>query len=494
MSSTLLVGLVCAFLVITQIHAVSLADSAPPGITTKHQHAAKPHLLRNAPWRHTLKQQVTKLGLSADVTATIEESLFVKICNTVVPLINQYVQGLVIPGESQKHFSFDNVVIQQFDIQSISITFTNPSTVSLALSQISFAIPQTHFDVFTKILFIKLSCSGNFWASMSGTTISLSMAASESNGDLVFGDAQSSVSWGSLNINHDFPNFFCKIGQDIIQLFIGNINNLIKKTVENDIPAKIGPMVQAALDKALAKLPLDFVSQPQVTSDSISLTVDLLGHPAGVAKVMGPLRSARTRAIAARDLELEIPQTALNNLLLFTQQQGGLNMNFTDKKFNTSVIKTIFPAVYAQCPDCPFAIEINAIDAPFVTTTSDSIGITVTNGILGLNLAAADGSILPFVDLWVNASLSVNDVSITTANAVYFQLALGAFSLGIRASSIGPFDISLISSVAAFALQDVVIPQFNQRFKGIPLPGIASEAEVAISNSAVYVAFNVALA
>jgi hypothetical protein len=441
-------------------------------------------------WRRNLHKEVAALGLSADVTATIEESLFVKICNTVVPLINQYVQGLVIPGQSASHFSFGNVVIQEFHINSISITFASPSDVTVSLSEISFSIPQTHFDVFAKILFVHVSCSGNFWASMSGTSIHLSMAASESNGNVVFGDAQSSVTWGSLNINHEFPNFFCKLGQDIIQLFIGSINNLIKNTVEKDIPAKIGPMVQSALDKAMAKLPLDFVSQPVVTSQSISLTVDLLGHVSGVS-IKGPKHAARARAIAPRDLELEIPQTALNNLLLYIQQQGGLNMNITDKSFNTSVIRAIFPAAFAQCPDCPFAIEVNAIDAPSVQMSNDSIALTVTDGILGLNMAAPNGTVIPFVDLWVNASLAVTDVGITSNNSVYFQLNMRSFNLGIRHSSIGPFDISLISSVATFALDDIVIPDFNRKFKGVPLPAIASQAEVAVSNSAVYVAFDV---
>jgi hypothetical protein len=443
-------------------------------------------------WRHNLRSQVTKLGLSADVTATIEESLFVKICNTVVPLINQYVQGLTIPGLSGSHFSFDAVVIQQFNIQSIGVTFAAPSTIQLSLSDISFAIPHTSFDVFAKILFVHVKCSGDFWASMTGTSITFAMAASESSGSLVFGDAQTSVVWGNLNVNHKFNSVVCKIGQDIIQVFIGSVNNIVKNTIEKDVPLKVAPILQNALDAAMAKLPLDFVSQPQVTSDSISLTVDLLGHPAGATEKQR-LRAARTVGIDPRDLELQIPATAVNNLLIVAQQDSLVRFNSSKPSFNTTAIKAIFPALYAQCPGCPFDIEIVSTIAPAVTMANDTITMAITQGVVGLNILSAGGSVIPFVDLWVNGTLNVDDVSISAANALYFQLSIANFNLAIRQSSIGPFDISLISSVVAFALNDVAIPDFNNRFSGVPLPSIAADAEVAVSDSSVYVGFNVNL-
>eukprot|EP00455_Lapot_gusevi_P027139 TRINITY_DN28703_c0_g1_i1.p1 TRINITY_DN28703_c0_g1~~TRINITY_DN28703_c0_g1_i1.p1 ORF type:complete len:127 (-),score=22.39 TRINITY_DN28703_c0_g1_i1:24-404(-) len=124
---------------------------------------------------------------------------------------------------------------------------------------------------------------------------------------------------------------------------------------------------------------------------------------------------------------------------------------------------------------------------------NDAITMSITQGVVGLNIVGAGGSVIPFVDLWVNGTLNVGDVSISAANALYFQLSIANFNLAIRQSSIGPFDISLISSIVAFALNDVAIPDFNNRFSGVPLPTMAADAEVAVSDSAVFVGFNVDL-
>jgi hypothetical protein len=77
------------------------------------------------------------------------------------------------------------------------------------------AVPQTHFDVYTKII-IKITCGGEFWASLSSTTISIALTmTTDAAQQLYVSSATGSVQFGQLSVYHKMHSFLCKVGEDI---------------------------------------------------------------------------------------------------------------------------------------------------------------------------------------------------------------------------------------------------------------------------------------
>jgi hypothetical protein len=46
--------------------------------------------------------------------------------------------------------------------------------------------------------------------------------------------------------------------------------------------------------------------------------------------------------------------------------------------------------------------------------------------------------------------------------------------MSLYRSSIGPVDVAVLSPLVQFLLQDVVVPDFNRKFHGIPIKPIAN--------------------
>ena len=432
--------------------------------------------------RLRIHEEVLKLGLTADVTATIEESLFQKILAVVVPIINEYVAKLVIPGGEGHNWSFNPIHFTEFNIGSLAITFAAPDKLAISLDEISFSIPQTHFDVWVWII-VKATCAGNFWASMTGTTIAIEFDAANVGGKLQFSNPQSNVVWGNLSINHHLDGF-CNFLEKVLELFIGNLNNLIRNVIEKDLPAKIGPLVETKLNAVFEKIPLSFVGSPTITSSGITVTVDLI--PQGKRDVRPALPGGRL-GLPARDLSLDIPAQSLDNLLVY--KQPSLNFNIT-LKVNNSIIKDIFPAAYASCPSCPLAVEVKFLAAPTVVLVNDTIGLNVQNMILGVNFAAGAGKFIPFVDLTLNTTVNLQELGFVNGSDIYFQLQILSFVIGQYSSAIGPIDVSLLTTLVNIVL-GIVVPTFNKDFKGIPLPAVITNGVLAVNRNQLKVGFDV---
>jgi hypothetical protein len=447
--------------------------------------SAHDHLMTE---RLRLREKIDNLALTADVTLDVGESLFQKILAILVPVIDNVVANIVIPGGQGKNFAFNPIHFTEFKIGAIDITFAAPDKVRISLDQLSFAIPQTHFDVWVVIIF-KATCAGDFWASMSGTSIAIEFDMSNVGGKLQFSNPQSSVTWGTLNINHQFHDF-CNFIEKVLQVFIGNIDTLIRNVVEKILPAKIGPLVEAKLNAVFGNFKVSFVGQPVVNANGITLTVDLIPQGQLARFVRNPhelLPVGRRIGMVGRDLTLSIPAQSLDNLLLYDLPKLSANITL---KANNSIIKDIFPAAYALCPSCPFAIEFKFLAAPTVTFVNDTLGLIVQNLILGVNFESSSKAIVPFVDLTLNTTVNVQQLQILNGSTIYFQLQVLGFSVGQYASAIGPIDVSLINTVVDIALS-LVVPVFNKDFKGLSLGDLISDGEIVVVNNKLKLGFDI---
>lgn len=486
---------VCAALALL---AIACATSPALAWGTTHSHSgmvantklltAHDVLMRD---RLRLREQLDQLSLTADVTLSVGESLFQKILALLVPEINKIVSEITIPGMQGKNFAFDAIHFTEFNIGSVAITFAAPDKLRISLNQISFAIPQTHFDLWVWII-VKASCAGNFWASMTGTSIAIEFDIANVGGKLQFSNPQSSVAWGTLSINHQFKDF-CNFLEKVLQVFIGNIDTLIRNVVEKILPSKIGPLVETKLNTVFGNFKVDFVGQPVVTAAGITLTLDLI--PQGQlqqlrfasGQLLLPAVVRREVGIVDRDLVIVVPATSLDNLLQYNLPKLSANITL---KANNSIIKPIFPAAFALCPDCPFAIELKFLQAPYVTFVNDTLGLGVQNLILGVNFENAAKGIVPFVDVTLNVTINLQQLSIVNGSTIYFQLQVLGFSLGQYASAIGPIDVSLVTTVVDIVL-GLVIPTFNKDFKGLVLGDIITDGEIVVVNNKLKLGFDI---
>ena len=504
------------FITLTLVVLALLAVQAAVATNVGARHLAQPpkkshhHATRHEPQveaRSLVVSTMDMAALSADVQLELHEAFFRKLTSTLLPVIIETVRKLVIPGESQKHFRFWDVHISEFNIESFAISFAAPDEVRVSLTGLSLQIPSTEFEVMDKILFVKLTCHGHFSAEMSGTNAVLSFPLKRgADGHFAIGQVSSQVTFGSLAIHEKMDHWLCRIGQDIIQIFIGSITDLIKKLIEKDAPAKIGELVQKVLDKALTKLNVNLVSNPVATANSISVTIDLLpassqGARASLAIQPAAPRRRSSSAFPARDIEVFTGQNALNNILEYEREKGHLSYTKTLKGVNTSVFKTLIPAAYAACPDCPLGITVFfPAAAPTTTVNADTIGLDVLDAVLGLLAVPNATTQLPLLELYLNATGAATNVSVRASGvteSLYFNLALDTFSLSLRRSDIGPFDPSIIGDIIAFILKDVVVPDFNKHFAGVPIPSFGlfnvTALEVALNNGKVDVGLDIDL-
>jgi hypothetical protein len=421
--------------------------------------------------RGRILSRVSRLGLDADVTAQIGESLFQKICNLAVPEIVEIGRSITIPGMKFKNFDFNSFKLSEFNIDDIAIGFAAPNQLKVSLTGLSLAVPSTHFDVWTWVIF-KISCGGSFTVSLTSTSMEVTLGMTNVNGKLQFAsDGEAQFQWGNIHVGVDFPNFFCKVGQDIIQLFIGSISNLVKAVLEKDLPPKVGPMLATSLTNAFAKIPLTVVGPPALTSSYIQLTVDLIPSSGSVLLH----HRARVRRIGAalpsRDIDVEIPAVALDNLMLWVQEGGKLNFNKSFPQFNTTLIESLFPAVYHACPGCPFNIGITALEAPTVAFADQSLVMTVNRLATDLSVQFPNGTEMPFVWLHLNMTVAVDGLMlINNTQVVTFTLSSMSVTVSVQNSAVGPIDPSVLDGLIKLLINSFLIPDFNKNFKGIALP------------------------
>lgn len=443
------------------------------------------------------------LRLTADVQGDLEETLFVKVLSAVLPKIVAYARDITIPGKATEHFSFASFKFSSFNIGGISITFAAPNIVRMSINGLTFAVPQTHFDVYTMILFIKATCAGEFWVSLAPSTITVDLhIATDAQGKLVFTSGTSSVTFGALNIDHKFSAFLCKVGEDIIQLFVGNIDTLLRNLVEKDLPALIAPLAEKALDGVFAKLPLVVVGNPVVNAQGITLTIDLIASMAAQQARNSvrrpPLPLHHRVGDLARDLVLTIPSAAIDNVLIYEDGKNHLaaNISVPPNDFNTTSLAQLIPEVAKICAGCPVDIDIDVLVPPTVAFANDSATVNVNS--LHIRLAAVNTAKvqLPLFSLNANLSLTVLNLTVRGAsgNVIWFQLSVNDFSFAIDKSEVGPININWLSPIVEYLLKLILIPAFNQHFAGITLPTIVENVVLDVNPGTLILGINLNIA
>jgi hypothetical protein len=228
------------------------------------------------------------------------------------------------------------------------------------------------------------------------------------------------------------------------------------------------PQQAAALAKAGAKaVPMPFVGV----------------KAAGAAKPRAgaaprPGVAARAPLIAGAgsntDLVVTVSQQSASVMSADLQAAGAYDISKTLKDVTTAKFKALAPAVYNACPDCFVAFATQSTIAPAPTFTSNVLQLAIDNMDLALSgVPQAGGAAKPLFTVALNLTANMDNFQTTMNNGlttIKFDIGVPTVDFVLKATSVGPLDISILSGLVQVAVQDILVPTFNKDFTGFTLP------------------------
>ena len=404
----------------------------------------------------------------------VRERLLTKISAVIVPFLEQLALTTPIPASSGEHWSFDTFYLSNFTLGGVSATFDGGETVSLYFNSVSLAVPTTPFFVFESILGHKFGCHGTFSATTSGSNLRLNvvLGRSATNGSLVLAEVDADATFGQLNVQHDFPGEFCSAADKLISFFVGGITGVLQNLVKEMLPAKIASVVYNKSNTVLNRLPLRLAADPVVTDAFAELVPELLPSNATPPDVVPP---RFVQFIPQRDAEVYVDQGSLNGLLAHLAATGALQGSMAlPAELNTTAVRAALPGAFAACPGCPMFAEASVVAvAPVITISAYTATLAVTNATLALAaLPPNNASAIPLLVASVTAQLGVASVTFSgpLGNVLDFNLFLPTLNATLVESRVGDVPVGTLAGLLSWTLREVLLPLFNARFPGVPLP------------------------
>ena len=432
--------------------------------------------------------------VTANATARVESELFTKVNDAVVPLLNSLALTQVVPGEKFKHFSYQDLYLSSFNLGGATMSPVAPNKIVMNVVNLSLAVPQTGFGLFLG----PAKCTGHFWMSMTDATLSITVDLSTNpEGHLSFNFVSAKSTYGSLNVKHDLNGVVCSIGQDILQLFLGNIDKRIKELIMNKLPNMMGPKLASATTTELSEIPLKFIGQPVVSSSAIVATVDLLSAPMMMsmfnATAPATTGAAAIAAAGAREINLAVPTSSLNMVLSAMTKAGKLGSSIVVPGSSTAVFKNDLPKAYAACPDCEIKLVFTYRQAPTVSTGSDTVKLSTDDLLVEVRGGSSSTSVELFV-LSASGALSVTKLGVTGTDgtSLYFNLAIDKLQLSAYQSNSGTISNAVLSSIQQL-VEDKLVPSFNRQFSGYQMPSKVNNGFVSVQQGSVGFGFDVVI-
>lgn len=167
----------------------------------------------------------------AGVILSVDIKLVQEAFQFYVPKIKQAFNTLTIPGGLLDGITYDKIVLQNGTFDDVQISLVNGSGAMLNFTGLSFTMEKTNFHIKKH----GISCHGDVWGSLSGTNISGEGSLMISGGAISPGTVTSDISLGRLSLDHQFPGDLCTFEEDIVNLFIGDINIMIEVELRTTI-------------------------------------------------------------------------------------------------------------------------------------------------------------------------------------------------------------------------------------------------------------------
>jgi len=190
-----------------------------------------------------LKSTLTAI---AGVILSVEVKLLQEALQLYIPDMKNAFKTITIPGGSSDGITYDTIVLDSGNFDDVQLSLVNGSGAILDIKGISFTMEHTNFHIKKH----GISCHGDVWGSLSGINISGDASLQISEGAIAT-TVMSNISWGRLSLDHDLPNDLCKFVEDIVTVFIGDINKMIEKQVKKKLPNTLNQVFKELVDKSL---------------------------------------------------------------------------------------------------------------------------------------------------------------------------------------------------------------------------------------------------
>ncbi|CBH10889.1 expression site-associated gene (ESAG) protein,putative [Trypanosoma brucei gambiense DAL972] len=413
----------------------------------------------------------------------------------VVPLIlktlKSFIGSVTVPEQRLHGVSLETMQVQDINIGNMSLHMNSTNRVDVSVWNMTANVPETNFSY--NLVFV--SCSGTAKTDVRNANVSFAMRLSIGVGGILDVSVEDmAIQLLDLVITPSL-NGWCK-SMDFV---VGTLMNIFKRSIadylQQYVPAMVQPIVRAKTVDILQKLPISFVSPPNITDGRMEVTLAIHSEipinrttKAGMfTEIGGPLPE--------RDISMICSFAAANNVLRLLHLFGNqslLNMAIPIPGiYNSSLVESIYPDVVELCPNCPLKFVTGWTAAPWLEPVSDKAFITNAEGpTLSMDMVMDDNTSVTVLGAHLNATANVTHLSTDNSGRVTIKLASVNAAVALYAPLGRKINSTSLNTDVQVLLNEIVVPFVNAQTGGFALPFDVTDLLLKVSNAAISVGLN----
>mmetsp|Transcript_32261 Transcript_32261/g.37216 ORF Transcript_32261/g.37216 Transcript_32261/m.37216 type:complete len:469 (-) Transcript_32261:202-1608(-) len=420
---------------------------------------------------------------NAGVKVAVSPAAVKNFDDNVLPIFISKLESIKIPDVSEGKLSVSDIQVNKMSLPTNAIV-ANFGTNDLTFGTQNFGVDiSAHARI--KILFVKVSVHVSATCHDSSAMADIAFSYANPHPQISLKDF--SVSIRNLDVKFG-SSIIGKAASAIVNLFRGQIQDLVSKVISSSLKNTIGDAINNALQRVpntadIPSTPLsiayNLVAAPTVTPNSFTLAVDGSFYESSVGKATPPIAPAGPMpdydAASGSQVQLFMHQYVLNSGLYSAWHAGMLKKEFdynvfdgtSNFKFDIDWLKQfISQIVQYYSVDTQLVLDVFVKDTPTLTLAKGNVELNVTveaafSAVVGGNkveLFAADCN----VDL--NTSLSVENWTLEpkiTGGTVQ--------AMAIIRTSVGDIETDKMI-IGMNQLAQIAIPKIDFSIAKFPLP------------------------
>ncbi|XP_066444245.1 bactericidal permeability-increasing protein-like isoform X1 [Eleutherodactylus coqui] len=376
-------------------------------------------------------------------------------------------------------YSFDSMTIRNFQLPSSQIS-PFPG-VGFKLS-ISGAFIEISGNWHVKALHI--STKGGFDLRVEGLSISVGLkVGSDTAGrpNIALSDCSNHISDVKIHVSGKLSW--------LVDLFRHNVDNALRKAIENQICPLISNAITSRLEPVLQTLPVtakidsvaaidySLTGPPAVTADCVD--VQMKGEFFDLSHRTPPPYSPPTLTLPVDHnlmVYFGVSDYLFNTAGFVYYSAGKLIFDITDNmipkefstRLNTSSFGVLIPQLSKMYPDMLMKLQISSTSAPLLDIKPGNLTISPKLDIQAY-VILPNSSLAPAFLLNLTTT-ALAKVAVNSGRIVG-SLQLSRVNMDLKHSDVGPFSVALLNVAVNYCLSNILLPKVNEILtKGYPLP------------------------
>lgn len=312
-----------------------------------------------------------------------------------VPIIEEAALGNVFHPSKVSGVEINDMRLETFAMKSIKVTLAAPSAqnITVDIVDLRLTIPDTKF-IFTYGI---LTCPGVFRLSLNETKLRFNVLPYREDEYMrvAVGPEATNISWGTMTFEHDLDRWFCRIGQSIVQLFKGQLDEMVENSIKEQLPLMLPKNLEEQSNKALRDSGIRFTQPLALTKDRATGQIEMIPHqkapttpttttsteaPEKVSLARGDSSSSSSSGLQVpnKDLGVVLYRDSINALLRHAVRADWLRYAvMLPPEIDTADIEAVFPDAVALCPNCTLGFGLAAATAaPQVTFRASDLAVS----------------------------------------------------------------------------------------------------------------------